>query len=127
MKKLDYRTLWSGVAVWCRNAGRSASRPVLLMWFVMKSRKTPAKDKWAIFCSLAYLVMPFSLLKAKKVPVLGLIDEAVSLAIMIRKMARYVTPEMNHRADEILNRWFSSSANNSLAETSYYDYEIIEE
>lgn len=125
--KLDYRTLWSGVAVWCRNAGRSASRPVLLMWFVMKSRKTPGKDKWAIFCSLAYLVMPFSLLKAKKVPVLGLIDEAVSLAIMIRKMARYVTPEMNHRADEILNRWFSSSANNSLVETSYYDYEIIEE
>lgn len=54
---LDYNALWESICNWSRKAGRAATRPVLLMWYVMRSEDTPRKDKWAIFYSLAYLII----------------------------------------------------------------------
>lgn len=36
----DYNALWESICKWSRKAGRSASRPVLLMWYVMRNSKT---------------------------------------------------------------------------------------
>ena len=46
---LDYNALWESICNWSRKTGRAATRPVLLMWYVMRSKDTPRKDKWAIF------------------------------------------------------------------------------
>ena len=62
--KLGYNALWESICKWSRKAGRAATRPVLLMWYVMRSKDTPRKDKWAIFGSLAYLVLPIDILDA---------------------------------------------------------------
>lgn len=91
--------------------GRAATRPVLLMWFIMVSESTPRKDKWAIFASLAYLILPIDLINAKHLPIIGWLDEAASLAVLVRKMSKYITPEIETRVDEQLNRWFSNDSN----------------
>lgn len=83
--KLDYNALWESICNWSRKAGRVATRPVLLMWYVMKSKDTPIKDKWAIFGSLAYLVLPIDILDSKRLPFIGWLDEVASLAVMIQK------------------------------------------
>lgn len=62
---LDYNALWESICKWCKKAGRTATRPVLLLWYVMCSKETPRKDKWAIFASLAYLILPIDILDAK--------------------------------------------------------------
>lgn len=113
---LDYNALWDSIRNWSRKAGRAATRPVLLLWYVMRSSETPRKDKWAIFASLAYLVFPIDILDAKRLPVIGWIDEIVSVAVMIQKMAKYITPEMQYKADAILDKWFPE----------YIRYELIE-
>lgn len=96
--------------------GRATARPVLLLWYVMRSPETPRKDKLAIFASLAYLVFPIDILDAKRLPVIGWLDEIVSVAVMIQKMAKYITPEMQCKVDALLNKWFPE----------YVQYEIIE-
>lgn len=105
--KLDYQALWKGVAKWSAAAGRAAARPALLMWYVMRSPDTPRKDKWAIFASLAYLVLPIDILDAKRLPIIGWLDEVVSLAVLVQKMSRYITPEIEAKADALLDRIFS--------------------
>lgn len=103
---INYSTLWEKIGEWGRKAGRASTRPVLLLYYVMTSKETPRKDKWAIFASIAYLVLPVDVLSAHRLPVIGWLDEVVSLGVMIQKMQRRVTPEMQQRADETLDRWF---------------------
>lgn len=103
---LDYDALWQSIGKWACKAGRSATRPVLLMWYIMRSPDTPRKDKWAIFASLAYLVLPIDILDAKRLPIIGWLDEVASLAVLVQKMSKHITPEIEARADEQLNRWF---------------------
>ncbi|MCM1313465.1 MAG: DUF1232 domain-containing protein [Bacteroides sp.] len=114
--KLDYNALWSNVCDWSRKAGRAATRPVLLMWYVMGSKKTPLKDKWAIFVSLAYLILPIDVLNSKRLPVIGWLDEVISFVVLVQKMSKYITPEMEARADRQLDKWFPE----------YAAYELIE-
>lgn len=114
--QLDYNALWESICKWSRKAGRAATRPVLLMWYVMRGKDTPRKDKWAIFGSLAYIVLPIDLLDAKRIPVIGWLDEMASLAVMVQKMSTYITTEMQGRADAQLDKWFPE----------YAEYEMIE-
>lgn len=113
---LNYNALWESTCKWSRKAGRAATRPVLLMWYVLRDKNTPRKDKWAIFASLAYLMLPIDILDAKRLPIIGWLDEVASLAVLIQKMSKYITPEMESLADEQLDKWFPE----------YTEYEIIE-
>lgn len=117
--KLDYNALWESICGWSRKAGRAAARPVLLMWYVMRSKETPRKDKWAIFGSLVYLILPIDILDAKRLPIIGWLDEVASLALLVQKMSKYITPEMEVRADAQLDKWFNNSS-------EYVEYELIE-
>lgn len=114
---LNYNALWESVCSWSRKAGRAATRPALLMWYVLRSDKTPRADKLAIFTSLAYLVLPIDLLDAKRLPIIGWLDEVMSLALLVQKMSKYITPEMEARADKQLDEWFPE----------YVGYEAVEE
>lgn len=114
--KLDYNALWESICRWSRKAGRTATRPVLLMWYVMRSKDTPCTDKWAIFGSLAYLILPVDILDAKRLPIIGWLDEVTSLAVLVQKMSKHITPEIEACADEQLDKWFPE----------YVEYEMIE-
>lgn len=98
--------LWDKIKTYAKKVGRVAARPVLLLYYVMKSEETPMKDKLTIFGSIAYIVLPIDLIKAKRLPVIGWIDEVVSLAVAVQRMQKYITPEMERKADETLDRWF---------------------
>ncbi|MCM1501317.1 MAG: DUF1232 domain-containing protein [Bacteroidales bacterium] len=111
---LNYDALWDGICKWSRKAGRAATRPVLLMWYVMRSKETPHKDKWAIFASIAYLILPVDILDSKRLPVIGWLDEIVSLTLLIQKLSSYITPEMEMRADTQLDEWFPEYARYEL-------------
>lgn len=116
---LDYNALWTHITKWSRKAGRAATRPVLLMWYVMRNKDTPRADKWAIFGSLAYLILPIDILDSKRLPIIGWLDEVASLAILVQKMSKYITPEMEMKADAQLDKWFPT-------DTEYMEYELIE-
>ncbi len=114
---IDYNALWDGICRWGSKAGRAAARPVLLLWFVMRDPATPWKDKLAIGASLAYLVLPIDLLDARRLPIIGWLDEALSVGILLQRMAKRITPEMQGQTDAVFDRWFPE----------YVKYEMIED
>ncbi len=103
---VNYQELWDRIREYAYKVGRMAVRPVLLLYFVMRSEETPWKDKLTIFGALAYLVFPVDLLDAKRLPIIGWLDEITSLAVAIQRMSKYITPEMEAKADDVLEQWF---------------------
>lgn len=103
---IDFSVLKEGIRTFAKKAGRVAARPVLLLYYVMKSDETPRSDKLMILSTLAYLVLPIDIISAKRLPVIGWLDEAVSLSVAIQKMSQRITPEIERQADEMLDRWF---------------------
>ena len=69
-----------------------------------------------IVAALSYLVLPVDLISAKRLPVIGWIDEAVSLVYADKKVCRYVITEKESEVDNILERWIPKGK-----------YELIEE
>lgn len=113
---IDYNALWERIGKWSRTVGRATTRPVLLMWYVMRSENTPRKDKWAIFASLAYLIFPIDIIDAKKLPIIGWLDEVVSLAVLVQKMSKHITPEIQSKTESQLDKWFP---NNNVEDVEY--------
>lgn len=105
---INYQELWDRIKEYAMKVGRVAVRPVLLLYYVMQSKDTPWKDKATIFGALAYLVLPVDILDAKRLPIIGWLDEIISLAVAIQRMSKYITPEMEAKADAILDCWFPS-------------------
>ena len=115
MKKnlIDYELLWEKITDYAKATGRTTARP---RYYVLRSPETPSSDKMLIVAALSYLVLPIDLISAKRLPIIGWIDEAVSLVYAYKKVCRYVTPEIESEVDNILERWFPEGK-----------YELIEE
>lgn len=91
---------------WAIRIGRISTRPALLLYFVMMSKDTAKSDKLLILSTLSYLVLPIDLISAKRLPIIGWMDEAVSLTVTYQKVSKYITPSIERKVDEILDKWF---------------------
>ncbi|MBO4958471.1 YkvA family protein [Butyricimonas sp.] len=116
-KVINSSALWKKLSDYVRKAGRASARPILLMYQVMKSPKTSKKDKLLIFAALSYLVLPVDLLPAKRLPVLGWLDEVFSLTVVYQRVCKYITPEMEYKVNHTLDKWFPE----------YKEYEVLTE
>ena len=114
---INYEVLWDRIGNFARKAGRMSTRPVLLLYYVMKSKETPKSDKMLILSTLSYLVLPIDILDAKRLPFVGWLDEIASLSVTYNKVCKNITPEMEAKVDAILDKWFPD----------YTQYELIEE
>lgn len=117
---IDHASLRDGIKGYAVKVGRVAVRPVLLLYYVMRSEETPKKDKLTIFGALAYVILPVDLLNAKRLPIIGWIDEVVSLAVAVQRMQKYITPEMEAKADEQLDKWFGQNTQ------GFDEYEVVD-
>ena len=114
---INHAVLWDKMKDFARRVGRASVRPALLLYYVMKSKETPKKDKLLIFSTLAYLVLPVDILDAKRLPIIGWLDEVVSLSVAFQKMCKHITPKMEAEVDDVLDRWFPE----------YTSYELVKE
>lgn len=103
---INYSLLWDKLREWARKAGRMSARPVVVLYYVMKSPDTPKSDKVLIFSALSYLVLPIDLIDARRLPIIGWIDEVVSLTVAYQKVCKYVTPEISAKVEKVLDKWF---------------------
>ena len=56
MKKnlIDYELLWEKITDYAKVTGRTTARPVLLLYYVLRSPETPSSDKMLIVACLLY-------------------------------------------------------------------------
>ena len=86
--------------------GRFSARPILLLYFIMVSKDTPKSDKLIILSTISYFVFPIDLISAKRIPIIGCIDEVLSLSVAYQKMSKNITPEIERKTDALLDKWF---------------------
>ena len=96
---INYDVLWNRIGDFARKAGRVSTRPVLLLYYVLRSKDTPRSDKMLIFSTLSYLVLPIDILDAKRLPFIGWIDEIASFSVTYNRICKNITPEMEAKAD----------------------------
>lgn len=89
---MDTAVLKEKVQEYAMKVGRISARPVLLLYFVMVSKDTPKSDKLMILSTISYLVLPIDLVSAKRLPIIGWIDEAFSLSVAFQKVSKNITP-----------------------------------
>lgn len=103
---IDTAVLKEKVQEYAMKVGRISARPVLLLYFIMISKDTPKSDKLLILSTISYLVFPVDLISAKRLPIIGWIDEAFSLSVAYQKVCKNITPEIERKTDELLDKWF---------------------
>lgn len=91
--------------------GRISARPLLLLYFIMVSKDTPKSDKLMILSTISYLVFPVDLISAKRLPIIGWIDEAFSLSVAYQKVSKNITPEIERKTDALLDKCFPEYTN----------------
>ena len=108
---IDTAVLKEKVQEYAMKVGRISARPVLLLYFIMISKDTPKSDKLLILSTISYLVFPIDLISAKRLPIIGWIDEAFSPSVAYQKVCKNITPEIERKTDELLEKWFPEYTN----------------
>lgn len=103
---INYNLLWQEITRYARKVGRASSRQVLLLYYVMMSKDTPKSEKLMLASAIAYVVLPIDIISAKRLPIIGWLDELISLTVAYQKVCKYITPEMERKVDELLDKWF---------------------
>ena len=70
-----------------KSLGRTSMRPVLSLYYVLRSPETPLSDKLLIASALSYLVLPIDLISTRRWPVIGWVDEMAALLNISMKSA----------------------------------------
>ena len=103
---MDTAVLKDKLQEYAIKVGRISARPLLMLYFIMVSKDTPRSDKLMILSTLSYLVFPIDLISAKRLPVIGWIDEAFSLSVVYQKVSKNISPEIERKTDALLDKWF---------------------
>ena len=103
---IDTAVLKDKLQEYAIKVGRISARPLLLLYFIMVSKDTPKSDKLMILSTISYLILPVDLISAKRLPIIGWIDEAFSLSVVYQKVSKNITPEIERKTDALLDKWF---------------------
>ena len=96
-------------------AGRTAARPLLQFYYVMKDEKTSTLDRILVYAAILYTVSPVSLIPSAVFKVLGILDEGAAVLYVYKKVKERITPDIDMKVEDTLNDWFGA------------EYEIIVE
>lgn len=108
---IDTVVLKDRLQEYAMKVGRISARPLLVLYFIMVSKDTPKSDKLMILSTMSYLVFPIDFISAKRLPIIGWIDEAFSLSVAYQKVSKNITPEIERKTDALLDKWFPEYAN----------------
>ena len=89
MNEMDFKNLMFYIGEYTKNVGRVAARPVLL---------------------------PIDLISARRFPIIGWLDEVMSLSVAYSKVQSHVAREMDRKADERLGKWLPEYTNYEMVE-----------
>lgn len=113
-KSAKYRKYYSDDSFWgklkqvAKTAGMKVIYPAMLLHYIMKSNEVSLKSKLIISAALGYFVLPIDFIP-DFAPLIGFTDDAGVLLLVLRQMAKEITPEIRKNAREHLHRWFKSA------------------
>lgn len=106
--KEKFNALWCKIEPYAKKAGRFATKPILLFYFVVTDGETSLLDKALIYGCIAYVVLPFSFIPRVVYRFLGVMDEAAAVLFVYSKVKDKITPAIETKVETILDTWFGA-------------------
>ena len=110
VKNIDWRgkinALMDKLRPWALKAGRTATRPLLQVYYVMDDENTSTLDRVLIYAAIIYTILPMDLLPSVIYKFLGILDDGVAMLFVYKKIKDKITPEINAKVEDTLNEWF---------------------
>ncbi|PIQ27749.1 MAG: hypothetical protein COW63_15500 [Bacteroidetes bacterium CG18_big_fil_WC_8_21_14_2_50_41_14] len=69
----------------------------LILFYLLKDKNVPARNKMVMVAALGYFILPADLL-ADIIPVLGFTDDIAFLSFAVSTVSSYLTPEIKEKA-----------------------------
>lgn len=91
---------------WALKAGRMATRPLLQFYYVMEDENTSTLDHVLIYSAIIYIIIPMDFLPRAIYKFLGILDDGVAMLYVYKKIKDKITPEINVKVEDTLNKWF---------------------
>jgi uncharacterized membrane protein YkvA (DUF1232 family) len=113
IKSDSYRKHYSDTSLWKKVKGHSKAAGmrviylVLLLQYLMKSDTVPTKVKLILSAALGYFILPIDFIP-DFAPLLGFSDDLGVLLLILRQMAKHITPEIKQKAHEYLQQLFGN-------------------
>ena len=101
-----YADISQKIKVYAKKAGRIAAKPLLIFYYVLKDESLTSKDKMIIYGCILYVISPVSIIPQHVFKLLGVMDEATAILVVIRKVRDKITPEVIAKADATIAEWF---------------------
>ena len=114
MENINFNDLFTKLKDVVKRVGYATAKHVIQMYLVLTDEKTATTDKIIIYSTLAYIVLPIDILSAHKHPIFGHLDEVAAVVMAYKKIKKYVTPEIERRADEILNSFLKGTDDSTI-------------
>ena len=102
----DANKVLGAIREYAVSAGRTTTKMMLELYYVMVDKNTTNTDKLLIGAALAYQVLPKDLLPKSKFGLLGYFDNAAALYFAYKKVKGAVTPEIEAKVEATLDNWF---------------------
>ena len=103
-----FAALWQYVLPYAKKAGRVATKPILLFYYVVTDSETSTLEKALIYGCIAYVVLPFSILPRVIYRFLGVMDEAAAVLFVYSKVKDKITPAIETKVESTLDAWFGA-------------------
>lgn len=88
---------------------KETTRMMLELYFVMMSEKTSKFNKVIIGAALAYQLLPNDFMPKEDYGLFGLLDNALALYLVYKRVKKNVTPEIKQKVDDTLAEWAKSA------------------
>ena len=109
-----YADISQKIKVFAKKAGRIAAKPLLIFYYVLKDESLSSKDKMIIYGCILYVISPVSIIPQHVFKLLGVMDEATAILVVIRRVRDKITPEIIMKAEATLAEWFNESETESV-------------
>ena len=97
--------LWQKIANVARKAGIKVVYAALVLYYLARDGQIPIKEKLKIYGALGYFILPIDMIPDSLL-VLGFTDDFAALAYALYSASKYVTPDIEARAEAKLREWF---------------------
>lgn len=106
--------LWNKIARVARKAGIKVVYVALLLYYMARDPAIPMREKMKIYGALGYFILPIDMIPDTFVA-LGFSDDFAALAYALYSLAKYITPEVQARAEAKLQEWFGDYDSTEIA------------
>ncbi len=105
-----YQSVKDKILIYGKKAGRIAAKPLLIFYYVLKDPSLTTRDRMLIYGCIFYVISPINLIPQRVFKLLGVMDEATAIVLVIRKVRDKITPEIIAKANATIVEWFDEPA-----------------